>query len=70
MRLARPGPRRRLRRQTQVGEDLLNREPLEDGGGDLELLEAAVRAVPQRQRRSWIHRKTPDQAAPEPAIGE
>ena len=36
-RLTRSAPGRRLRIQAQVGEDLLDHRPLEDGGDDLEL---------------------------------
>jgi len=43
--LARPATGRRLRIQSEVGEDLLDHRPLEDGGDDLQLPVAAVRAV-------------------------
>ena len=36
---------RRLRIQPQVSKDLLDHRPLQDGGDDLELPDAAVRAV-------------------------
>jgi hypothetical protein len=46
LRFARPPALgRRLRIQSQVGEDLLDDRPLEDGGNDLELAAAAVRAA-------------------------
>ena len=44
-RLARPAPGRRLGIEPQVGEDLLDHRPLEDGRDDLEIAAAAVRAV-------------------------
>ncbi|SER45187.1 Uncharacterised protein [Pseudomonas luteola] len=44
-RLARAAPGRRLRIQPQVGEDLLDDLPLEDGCDDLQFPGAAVRAV-------------------------
>jgi hypothetical protein len=46
-RLAHPALGRRLRIQLQVSKDLLNHRPLQDGGDDLELPGAAVRAVLQ-----------------------
>lgn len=44
-RLASPALGWRLRNQPQVGEDLLDHWPLENGGDDLQLAGAAVRAV-------------------------
>ena len=44
-RLARPALGRRLRVQAQVAQDLLDHRPLQDGGDDLELPGAAVRAA-------------------------
>jgi hypothetical protein len=45
-------------------EDLLEHRLLQDRRNDLQL-DSAVRAVLQRQRSSRIHRKTPNQAAPD-----
>ena len=43
--LARPTLGRRLRIQSEMAKDLLDHRPLEDGGDDLQLPAAAVRAV-------------------------
>ena len=46
-RLARPSPGRRPGIQSQVGEDLADRRPLQDRRDELQLPSAAARAAPQ-----------------------
>jgi hypothetical protein len=63
-RIARPTLGWRLRVQPEVAEDRLDDRPLEGGRDDLEFPKAAVRPGFRRRYGSRIHRKPPDQVAP------